>query len=194
MLWNDHSRDMPDGSHSFLSPSLHSWLNYSDEKLVKVYINKLAAQRGTALHDLACRLIKLKKLLPDEKETLNMYVNDAIRLKLEPEKKLYYSKYCFGTADTIGIVKDVLHIHDYKSGTVKASMSQLEIYTALFFLEYSAYYKPGDLDIELRIYQNDNVVIEEPSTDKIVPIMDKIVRYSRVLNDLDIQYNEDFGI
>ena len=44
MLWNNHSRDMPDGSHSFLSPSLHSWLNYSDEKLVKVYINKLAAQ------------------------------------------------------------------------------------------------------------------------------------------------------
>lgn len=192
MIWNEHSRDMPDGAHSFLSPSMHSWLNYSDEKLVQTYINKLAAQRGTALHDLACRLIKMKVILPEEEKTLNMYVNDAIHFKMEPEKKLYYSKFCFGTADTIAVTRDLLRIHDLKTGSSKASMSQLEIYTALFFLEYSAYYKPGDLDIELRIYQNDEIQFETPETDTIVHIMDKIVRYGRILEELEERYDEHF--
>ena len=193
MIWNEHSREMPDGVHSFLSPSMHSWLNYSDDKLMKVYINKLAAQRGTALHELACKLIKLKVILPPEEKTLNMYVNDAIRLKLEPEKKLYYSKYCFGTADAIGITKDILRIHDLKTGVTKVSMSQLEIYTAIFFLEYSAYFKPGDLKVELRIYQNDEIFMEEPETDTVVHIMDKIVRFSRVLGELEERYDEHFA-
>ena len=192
MIWNNHSRDMPDGAHSFLSPSSHSWLNYSDEKLMRVYINKLAAQRGTKLHEMACNLIKLKITLPDEPKTLNMYVNDAIHYKLEPEKKLYYSKFCFGTADAIGVTKDLLRIHDYKSGSIKASMSQLEIYSALFFLEYSDYYRPGDLDIELRIYQNDDIQVENPDIDTIAHIMDQIVRFDRYLQELEERYDEHF--
>lgn len=192
MIWNEHSREMPDGVHSFLSPSTHSWLNYTDEKLMKVYINKLAAQRGTALHELACKLIKMKVTLPPEEETLNMYVNDAIRFKLEPEKKLYYSKFCFGTADAIGVTKDILRIYDLKSGATKVSMSQLEIYTALFFLDYSSYFKPGDLEVELRIYQNCDVLKENPDVDTIVHIMDKIVRFSRFLEELEERYDEHF--
>lgn len=194
MIWNDHSREIPEGAHSFLSPSLHTWLNYDDEKLVKTYINRLAAQRGTIIHDMAARLIKLKILLPDEQSTLNMYVNDAIRLKMEPEKKLYYSKFCFGTADAILVDErnGILRIHDLKTGATKVSFAQLELYASIFFLEYKSFYKPGDLDVSLRIYQNDDFVDENPDIDLILHDMDKIVRFDRILNELEERYDEHF--
>ena len=33
MIWNDHSRDVPEGSHAFLGASKYSWLNYTEDKL-----------------------------------------------------------------------------------------------------------------------------------------------------------------
>ena len=44
--------------------------------------------------------------------------------------------------------------------------------------------KPSDIDIELRIYQNDEVVIHIPEADEIVPIMDKIKTFDRIINDI----------
>lgn len=191
MIWNDHSRDIPNGSHAFLSPSTYSWAGYNDEKLMETYINKLAVARGTAMHDLACRLIKMKVRLPKNKNTLNLYVNDAITYKMDPERKLYYSKFCYGTADAIGLKDSLLRISDLKTGKTKASFEQLLLYAALFFLEYRQY-KPSDLKVELRIYQNDEVRIEEPETDDIVPRMDKIVRFDRILTELEERYDEGF--
>lgn len=192
MIWNEHSRDIPEGAHSFLSPSTHSWLNYNDDKLVKTYISRLAAQRGTALHELACKLIKMKVSLPAEEVTLNMFVNDALYYKLDPERKLYYSKFCFGTADAIGIDGDILRIHDMKTGVTKVSMDQLEIYEALFFLEYDSYFRPSDLDSELRIYQNNDIIVGKPDLDRIVHIMDTIKRFDRILNELEERFDEHF--
>lgn len=192
VFWNDHTRDMPEGTHAFLSPSQHSWCNYSDDKLMQTYINTLASARGTLLHKTACDLIKLKIPLPDEPKTLNMYVNDCLRHHMEPEKKLYYSKFCYGTADAISIRDNKLKIFDLKTGKNKASFVQLRIYVALFFLEYTRY-KPGMLDdIELRLYQNNEVFEEHPTTDVIVPIMDTIVRFDRILTDLEAKYDDGF--
>ena len=192
IFWNDHSRDMPDGSHAFLSPSQHSWCNYSEEKLMQTYINTLAAARGTLLHKTACDLIKLKIQLPDESKTLNMYVNDCLRNHMEPEKKLFYSKFCYGTADAISIRDNKLKIFDLKTGKNKASFLQLRIYVALFFLEYPRY-KPGTMDdIELRLYQNDEIFVEHPDTDMIVPLMDTIVRFDRILTNLEDKYDDGF--
>lgn len=192
MIWNDHSRDIPEGSHAFLSPSTHSWYNYSDDKLLETYVNKLASSRGTLLHSLACGLIQMKVLLPDTSDTLNLYVNDCIRNKMDPERKLYYSKFCFGTADAISIRDNILRIFDLKTGKTKASFLQLMIYAALFFLEYPQY-KPGNLEkIELRIYQNDEVRIQEVEADEIVPIMDKIVRFSKILEEMEDKYDDGF--
>ena len=64
MIWKDFSKKFRDGEHAFLGASNHAWYNYDDEKLVRIYINKLAASRGTAMHALACSLIKLKVKLP----------------------------------------------------------------------------------------------------------------------------------
>lgn len=192
MEWHNHSRDMKDDAHAFLSPSAHSWINYEPEKLMQTYINKLATARGTALHELACRLIKLKVRLPNNDKTLNMYVNDAIKLKMDPEVKLFYSKFCYGTTDAISIAKNFLRIHDLKSGKNPASFSQLRIYAALFFLEYPEY-KVGTMSgIELRIYQNDEIRIENPEADDILPIMDKIVKFSTLLEGLEDEYDDGF--
>ena len=57
------------------------------------------------------------------------------------------------------------------------------IYAALFCLEYRV--KPGEIEIELRIYQNDDILVCNPEADEILPIMDKIVRFDKMLARID---------
>lgn len=165
------------GQHAFLGASKYSWLNYDDEKLIQTYLNSLAVQKGTELHDLACRLIKLGVTLPRNKTTLNQYVNDAIAYRLTPEQPLYFSRNCFGTADAISFddKKRFLRIHDLKTGVTPAHMEQLEIYAALFCLEYHK--NPTDLGMELRIYQNNEVLMHSPKGENIESIMKLIIRF-----------------
>lgn len=185
------------GKHALLSPSQPYWLEYSDEQLQQKFKTSYAQDVGTSLHELAETLIseriRLKKTditvpvvhllrsgIPRAAVDMEYlypnfmrYVNDAIGYRMIPEQILYYSNECFGTADSIAFRNNFLRIHDYKSGMTKAKMEQLLIYTALFCLEYN--YKPGDLSgIELRIYQNEEVMCFEPTVEDIVPIMDKI--------------------
>ena len=180
MKWNNHSK--LSGAHAFLGASKYSWLNYDEDKLIQTYSNFLATQLGTRLHALASELIQLGIKLPKQKKTLNMFVNDAIGFKMTSEQTLFYSINCFGTADAISFRGNLLRIHDLKTGTTKASMSQLLIYAALFCLEYDI--RPGDIEIELRIYQNNDVDILNPTADMILPIMDKIVQFDKLLNKL----------
>lgn len=170
-----------EGKHAFLSASKSSWLNYDDDKLDATYRTALAAKRGTDLHDLAYRLIKLGVNLERNTQTLNQYVNDAIGFRMDPEVVLFYSDNVFGTADTISYRRNpktglnILRIHDLKTGINAAKFDQLEIYVAMFCLEYNV--NPKDIEIELRIYQNDNVEIHIPELHSIVYIMDKIKNF-----------------
>ena len=173
------------GQHAFLGASKYHWINYSSDKIATSYSNFLAAQRGTELHEFAAQCIRLGQKLPKSKKTLNMYVNDGIGYRMEPEQILYYSENCFGTADTISFRKNVLRIHDYKSGLVPAHMEQLYIYAALFCLEYKI--KPGEIDIETRLYQFDDIVIDNPRADIILPIMDKIIVLDKIINKIKEQ-------
>lgn len=165
------------GKHAFLSPSKSSWVNYQEEKLDRVFLSAMAAQRGTDLHQLANDLIRLGVKLPQTRTTMNLYVNDAIGYRLSPEQTLYYSPNCFGTVDAIGFRKNKLRIHDLKTGVLSVGERQLEVYAALFCLEYS--FRPHDIEIELRIYQNDDVRIYEADPDAIAHIMDKIRIFDR---------------
>lgn len=182
MQWNNHSN--LEGCHAFLGASSYHWLNYSDEKMAQVYKNHLATLKGTELHAFACQAIKLRQKLPKSNKTLNQYVNDAIGFGMDPEVLLYYSEYCFGTADAIKFdeKKSFLRIHDLKTGIIPAHLHQLEVYASLFCLEYDV--RPGDIEIELRIYQNDDILIGEPKADVIAPIMDKIVRFDQIIRDI----------
>ena len=111
-----------------------------------------------------------------------MYVNDAIGFKMTPEQVLFYSNNCFGTCDTISFKNDILRIHDLKTGVNPAHMEQLMIYASLFCLEYRT--KPNDIQMELRIYQNDDVEISNPDPDDIFAIMDKIVEFDKYLEKI----------
>lgn len=174
-----------EGKHAMLGASSYHWVNYSDEKFEAFYKTYFMKQRGTELHDLACRCIKLGVKLPRTQETINMHVNDAIKYGLTPEVVLRYSDNVFGTADAIGFSKSLLRIHDLKTGTTKASMTQLDIYAALFCLEYD--YEPDEIDMELRIYQSNTVQIRHPPVDDIFYIMDKIVLFDRRIEELRLE-------
>lgn len=174
-----------EGKHAFLGASTYHWINYNEEKLASVFRNNLAKERGTKLHELACQLIKLGVKLPRNKKTLNNYVNDAIGYQMLPEQILMYSENCFGTADAISFRNNFLRIHDLKTGVSPASMKQLLIYAALFCLEYD--YKPGDIDMELRIYQSDEVEVYQPTAEDILPIMDKIIRFDHLIEQIKLE-------
>lgn len=196
------------GKHALLAPSQPAWLGYDEEKLFNRYVSIHAQTMGTLLHELAETLItnhiKLKKTdktvvlvhlleggVPRAAIDIDRiysnfmtYVNDAIGFRLTPEQPLVYSEYCFGTADAISFKGNLLRIHDYKSGTTPAKMEQLMVYAALFCLEYK--FKPGEIEIELRIYQNDEIICHNPAADEIAPIMDTIIHHDKML----VAFNE----
>lgn len=180
MIWNDHSK--LEGMHAFLSASQYHWLNYDLDKLTETYSNARAKEKGTELHEFASKAIKLGERLYKSKKTLNLFVNDAILYKMESEKVLFYSVNCFGTADAISFRKNLLRIHDLKTGTTKASMNQLKIYAALFCLEYG--YKPSEIKMELRIYQNDEIIFCEPDPDEVHAIMNTIIMFDKHIEKL----------
>ena len=158
-------------------------LRYDDDRALEVYANKKASEIGTKLHQWAKDTIDLGIKQPRSKKTLYAYVNDAIGFKMSTEVVLFYSRRFFGTADAISFRKGVLRIHDLKTGKIPAHMTQLEIYAALFCLEYKV--KPGDIKMELRIYQNDEILYHNPTAEDIVPIMDKIVHLNKLLEKID---------
>ena len=179
MKWNDHSK--LEGTHAFLSASQWHWLKYDEKKLIERWKSMKAVQEGTELHEYAAMAIKHRIKQKPNGHTLESYINDAIGFGLDPEVVLYYSEYCYGTSDAIGFKNDMLRIHDLKTGKIKAHMEQLYIYAALFCLEYSI--KPGEIQMETRIYQNNEIWIENPTAEIILPIMDKIKKDSKILKD-----------
>ena len=138
---------------------------------------------GTRLHAWAKDTIDLGLKQPRTKKTLYAYVNDAIGYRMETEVVLFYSERFFGTADAISFRNNLLRIHDLKTGKHPANMEQLEIYAALFCLEYKV--KPSDIKMELRIYQNDEVIVHIPESEDIVKIMQKIVSLDKLLEKID---------
>ena len=195
MIFNKHS-DLV-GQHAFLGASKFYWLNYDDDVLLTRYRQQFAANIGTVLHKLASDCIKnnirlskssdkhlialelIRNDIPTDYvdissilETLVPFVNDAIGFKMTSEQVLYYSENCFGTADVISFRNNMLRIHDYKSGSLPAHMEQLLIYAALFCLEYKI--NPRDIQVELRIYQNGEILYHRPEPDEIIDITKKI--------------------
>lgn len=168
-----------EGQHAFLGASKYHWINYDEGKIAEAYSKFLAAQKGTELHEFAAQCIRLGQKLPKSKKSLNMYVNDAIGYKMTPEQTLFYSENCFGTADAIGFRDGLLRIHDLKTGATPAKMEQLEIYAALFCLEYRM--KPGEIAMELRLYQSDEVIVHVPTVEDIAPIIDKIITFDKII-------------
>ena len=183
MIFNAHSNLK--GLHAFLGASKYHWINYDEEKLIDLYSNFTAAQKGTMLHDFAAQCITLGQKLPKSRKTLNMYVNDAIGFRMNPEQILFYSDNCFGTADAISFDRNFLRIHDLKTGGTPAHMEQLYIYAALFCLEYNV--RPANIEMETRLYQSNDILIDNPTVEVIAPIMDKIITFDKLINKMKVE-------
>lgn len=184
MQFNRHTN--LEGLHAPFGASKSSWLRYDDDKVKEVYFNLQAAAKGTEIHEWAAATIKLGRKQPRSTknfDSINAYINDAIGFKMDTEVVLFYSERFFGTADAICFRNNTLRIHDLKTGKIPAKMEQLEIYAALFCLEYNV--KPGDIEIELRIYQNNEVIVHNPTVEDILPVMDKIIHVDKLLRSLD---------
>ena len=183
MIFTKHSN--LEGLHAPFGASQSAWLRYDDEKILATYNNMKAKEMGTRLHAWAKETIDLGIKEPRSKKTIYAYVNDAIGYKMDTEVVLFYSPRFFGTADSICFRNGTLRIHDLKTGVTKVHMEQLMIYAALFCLEYKI--KPSDIEMELRIYQSDEVLYHNPTAESISSIMDRIVYLDKMLERLDCE-------
>ena len=158
MIFTKHSN--LEGLHAPFGASQSAWLRYDDEKILTTYNNMKAKEIGTRIHAWAKETIDLGIKQPRSKKTIYAYVNDAIGYKMDTEVVLFYSPRFFGTADAICFRNGTLRIHDLKTGRTNVHMEGLMIYAALCCLEYKI--KPTEIEIELRIYQSDEILYHNP--------------------------------
>lgn len=180
MRWNRHFE--VEGRHAYLGASKYHWINYDLDKVKRVWENQFASQAGVRLHKLAAFLITEKVRLERNTLTLNQYVNDAIGFRMTPEQPLVYSENVFGTPDAISFLDRHLRIHDLKTGVHPGSFHQLMIYAALFCHEYKV--NPFDIEITLRIYQNDQIYELMGDPTEIKRIMDKMDEFDPEIEKL----------
>lgn len=142
-----------------------------------------AALEGMEHHRYAAIAIEERELQDDETTTVGMYINQCIQYRMHPEVVLYFSPNAFGTVDAISYRYGRLRISDLKTGVSRTSEHQLEVYAALFCLEYGV--DPFSMkEIELRIYQDGQCRVYLGDPGFIKGIMDKIVEFDQILNDL----------
>jgi hypothetical protein len=177
MRWHRHLSLQ--GEHAFLSPSQYHWIHYNPNKLIQKWTASQAATYGTLQHEYALCEIQDNRV-SNLVGTIGLYINDAIKYKMTCEQVLYYSDNCFGTADTISFRRNTLRIHDLKTGVIPGSVHQLEIYAALFCLEYEV--DPFEIKIELRIYQADEVAVYDADPEDIQFIMERIQEFDKLID------------
>ena len=206
VIFNEHL-DLK-GKHALFGASKHSWLNYDDEQLYKAYISSFASTIGTLVHDYARDKIFYRQPMEDNRSEKNAlmlhllkndipykviqldnlfynlvpYVNDAIGYKMTPEQVLFYDEFSIGTADAISYGRNVLRIHDLKTGVGPVSMDQLMVYAAWFFLEYKKEVNFQKSRTELRIYQNQEVIVHTPTNPEISEVMEKVIHGVTVID------------
>jgi hypothetical protein len=169
------------GEHAFLSPSGYHWINYTPERLVERWAAAQAGANGIIQHEYAKKEIEAGRL-SDLSGIIGLYINDCIDFDMVPEQILFYSENCFGTADAIQFKYRHLRIFDLKTGVYPGSVHQLEVYAALFCLEYEQ--DPFDIEIELRIYQDNEVMIFDADPEDISFIMAKIKEFDQIIDQI----------
>lgn len=142
-----------------------------------------ASLEGVEQHRYAAICIEEGIVQDDETTTVGMYINQCIQYKMSAEVVLFYSPNAFGTVDAIAYRHRRLRISDLKTGVTRTSEHQLEVYSALFCLEYEI--DPFSMRaIELRIYQDSGVRVYIGDPYYIKGIMDKIEKFDSILNKL----------
>lgn len=170
--YNSFAKDIGTIMHSWACDRIKFRMNAvkSDSKSLLIYIMKCyEANRDYIPRSVASYYVE--KCFPN----IMAYIKDANGFRLDPEVDLKYAEDFYGTADAILYKKgEFLRIHDLKTGTTPASLRQLEIYAAFCCLEYNI--DPSSVEIELRIYQGEEILIGNPSGDDIKTLMDQVRR------------------
>lgn len=149
-----------------------------------IYCKYMYLSEDLVVGDYAKKIISHLNNIPKEVfEAVRCYINDGVGYRMNTEQALVYSEHIFGHADTISFRNNFLRIHDLKTGSNPAHMEQLEVYAALFCLEYKT--KPSDINIELRLYQWDGVEIENPNAEVLTPIIDRIITSEKIAADVE---------
>ena len=174
MIWNNHKE--LEGKHAFMGASNYHWTNYDDITFEARYYNQFSQVIGTAIHELAhdC-IVSRTKLNKHDIHLIELKLYKAFVPKDAYDANLILENLIPFVNDAIGYYErdKILRIHDYKNGVTQADIRQLYIYAALFCLEYHV--NPLTLNkIECRIYQNLEVLIDNPTGEVIQFYMDKI--------------------
>lgn len=169
------------GEHAFLSPSYYHWINYDHDRLTQRWYTWQRTKEGTEKHRYAAEAIT-ERIRQNGDSLLSLYINECIDFGMQSEVVLYYSDNAFGTADAISFEYNILRISDLKTGDSPTSVHQLEVYAALFSLEYDV--DPYEIEIELRIYQGDEVRTYDASPADIMAIAKKIIIFDHRINQL----------
>lgn len=170
--YNSFAKDVGTLMHAWACDRIRFRMNAvkSDSKSLLIYIIKCYE----ANHDYIPRSVAsyyVEKCFPN----IMAYIRDANGFRLDPEVNLKYADDFYGTADAILYKKgEFLRIHDLKTGTTPASLRQLEIYAAFCCLEYNI--DPASVNVELRIYQNEEILIGNPTGEDIKALMDQVRR------------------
>ena len=191
-LFNVYRSALGTEIHDFASSQIILGHRYRSPKIlreaIETYIyRKFYNEDYEMLDQQGTKLLKnLPKLNPQVFDTVIQFVNDSIGYKMHSEQTLFYSQYFYGTADAISFDEKnkALMIFDLKTGVNPAHMDQLEVYAALFCLEYG--YRPSEISIELRLYQNGEIVSGTPDVDNILNIMNIMIEQTKCLTELDI--------
>lgn len=178
MRFNSHWQ--VEGKHAFLGASKYHWIRYDLDKMKRIWENKFKSEEGTRKHNLAAFCIRERVRLEDNGSTLSLYVNDAIGFKMTPEQVLFYNDDCFGTADAISFRQSILRIFDLKTGVHPGSFDQPKIYCALFCIEYKI--NPYDIEMIMRIYQDNQFFEEIADPSEIQEIMDIIKLFTEEID------------
>jgi hypothetical protein len=170
------------GEHAFLSPSYYHWINYDPDRLTQRWYTWQRTKQGTVQHAYAAEQINNRIRQEEDGSLLSLYINECIDFGMQAEVILFYSDNAFGTADAIVFERNILRISDLKTGDTATSEHQLEVYAALFSLEYDV--DPYDMEIELRIYQYDEVRTYDAEPADIMAIAKKIIIFDHRIEQL----------
>lgn len=183
-----HNHYELEGKHAFLGASQYSWIRYTKERVRELVHTRAQAALGASLHAYANDAIRLRIKQVKNGKTLNDYINDAIGFRMSTEVVLFATDNAFGTADTICFRDNFLRIHDLKSGLTKSSFDQLFIYAAYCCIEYNI--DPKKIQIELRIYQNDEILIMN-TEDEFSPILENVLNIIEIVREFDEIINKE---
>lgn len=179
--YSSFARDVGTIIHAWACDRIKYRLNAvkSDSRSLLVYI---MSYYENVLHDYIPRFVAqyyVDKCFPN----VMLYIKDANGFRLDPEVDLKYAEDFYGTADAILFKKgEFLRVHDLKTGTSPASLRQLEIYAAFCCLEYDI--DPASVEIELRIYQNEQVLVGNPPSEVIRELEDRIKKTRMIFDKI----------